>query len=362
VDSGYLAKILVEAGVEVDVGVPVCIIVEDEASVAAFANYKAGGAKPAEPAKKEEKAKPAAAAAKAEVATQKASAEGDRKLASPAARRVANEKGVSVEEVTGTGGSVGRVVAADVLDFTPAAKGAPAAAAAAPTGRYVDLPHSNIKKTTAKRLVQSKQTIPHYYLTMDCRVDKLMAQREAFNAKREKNARLSVNDFVVKASALALRAVPQVNSTWMDSAIRQYDYVDISIAVMTDAGLITPIVFDADSKGLDGISTTVKALGAKAKDGKLQPAEFIGGTFTISNLGMYGITSFSAIINPPQAAILAVGTTTTRIVETEVGRYEKAQYMTVQLSCDHRVIDGAVGAQWLQAFRNLIEDPVTMLL
>jgi len=258
---------------------------------------------------------------------------------------------------------VGRVVAADVLEHSPAAPGKESTEkASAPTGRYVDLPHSGIKKTTAKRLVQSKQTIPHYYLSMDCRMDKLLAQREAFNAKREKNARLSVNDFVIKASALALRAVPQLNSQWMDNAIRQFDYVDISVAVMTDAGLITPIVFDADSKGLDGISTTVKALGAKAKEGKLQPAEFIGGTFTISNLGMFGITSFSAIINPPQAAILAVGTTTTRIVETEDGRHDKAQYMTVQLSCDHRVVDGAVGAQWLQVFRGLIEDPVTMLL
>jgi len=366
VDSGYLAKILVEAGVEVDVGVPVAILVEEEASVAAFANYKSGGdAKTAEakPSKKEEKAPKEEKPAKSEPAESSGS-EGDRKLASPAARRVASEKGVSLKEVKGTGGSVGRVVAADVLEHTPASakESTTPAAASTPSGRYVDLPHSGIKKTTAKRLVQSKQTIPHYYLSMECRMDKLLAQREAFNAKREKHARLSVNDFVVKASALALRAVPQLNSQWMDNAIRQFDYVDISVAVMTDAGLITPIVFDADTKGLDGISTTIKALGAKAKEGKLQPAEFIGGTFTISNLGMYGITSFSAIINPPQAAILAVGTTTTRIVEAEVGRYEKAQYMTVQLSCDHRVVDGAVGAQWLQVFRGLIEDPVTMLL
>lgn len=268
-----------------------------------------------------------------------------------------------MQDVTGTGGSVGRVIAADVLEYSPAVK---EAASSQATGGYVDIPNSSIKRTTARRLVQSKQTIPHYYLSMDCCVDKLLHQREVFNAKREKNARLSVNDFIVKAAALALRAVPQVNSQWIEtetgSLIRQFDYADISVAVMTDAGLITPIVFDADSKGLDSISSTVKALGVKAKEGKLQPAEYLGGTFTISNLGMYGITSFSAIINPPQAAILAVGTTIPRVVEKEDGRFEKSQYLTVQLSCDHRVIDGAVGARWLQAFRGLIEDPITMIL
>jgi pyruvate dehydrogenase E2 component (dihydrolipoamide acetyltransferase) len=375
VDSGYLAKILVDTGVEVDVGVPVAILVEEQKDVAAFKDYKTSGgggeAKPAEPAKKEEEQsksdkseeKPSKKSTSEDKSESDGAEEGGRKLASPAARRVASEKGVALGEVKGTGGSVGRIVAADVLEHTPSKQATTKQQTSGEaTGRFVDLPHSGIKKTTAKRLVQSKQTIPHYYLAMDCRVDKLLAQREAFNSKREKNNRLSVNDFVIKAAALALRAVPQLNSQWMDNAIRQFDYVDISVAVMTDAGLITPIVFDADSKGLDGISTTVKALGAKAKDGKLKPEEFIGGTFTISNLGMYGITSFSAIINPPQAAILAVGTTTTRIVESGEGRYEKAQYMTVQLSCDHRVVDGAVGAQWLQVFRNLIEDPVTMLL
>lgn len=195
-------------------------------------------------------------------------------------------------------------------------------------------------------------------------MDSLLKMREVFNAQREKEQRLSVNDFIIKASALALKAVPEVNSTWMDTCIRQFEYVDISVAVMTPAGLITPIVFDADTKGLDAIAKKVKELGAKAKANKLQPNEFIGGTFTISNLGMYGITSFSAIINPPQAAILAVGTTTTRLVASKNPelKFENASFLTVQLSCDHRVVDGAVGARWLQVFKSYLEDPTSMLL
>jgi len=236
-----------------------------------------------------------------------------------------------------------------------------------PAGWYTDIPHTNVRKVIAQRLLQSKQTIPHYYLSVDCSIDEVMKVRAQLNAKLDEKEKLSVNDFIVKASALALRKVPAVNSSWMDTAIRQYNYVDISVAVATPTGLITPIVKDADLKGLLQISSDVKRLAAKAKENKLAPEEFQGGTFTISNLGMFGVKTFSAIINPPQACILAIGAAETRVVPNE-GKdaaekpFKTAKVMSVTMSCDHRVVDGAVGAQWLQAFKNLLENPLNMLL
>jgi pyruvate dehydrogenase E2 component (dihydrolipoamide acetyltransferase) len=280
---------------------------------------------------------------------------------------------VDLSQVTGTGPNH-RIVKADVEEFAVAQPQARAeqakSPASAPAGDYVDLPHSNMRKVIAQRLMQSKQTVPHYYLTVEVGMDRLLQLRSELNTKApEGSAKVSVNDFVVKASALACRAIPQVNSSWTDTAIRTYNYVDVSVAVATPSGLITPIVKDADLKGLGAIARDVKRLAEKAKANTLQPAEFIGGTFTISNLGMMGVKSFTAIINPPQACILAVGSTEQRVVPNpkfkgEEGgeKYSTASVMSVTLSCDHRVVDGAVGAQWLKAFKGYLEDPITMML
>jgi pyruvate dehydrogenase E2 component (dihydrolipoamide acetyltransferase) len=239
-------------------------------------------------------------------------------------------------------------------------------------GDYTDLPHSNVRRVIASRLSQSKQTIPHYYLSVDVNMDAVNKLRAELNGALEasagkgpdapKAAKLSVNDFIIKASALACRRVPEANSSWQDNAIRQYNYVDVSVAVSTDAGLVTPIVKDADTKGLAGISSDVKSLAAKARANKLAPSDYQGGTFTISNLGMFGVKNFSAIINPPQAAILAVGAAEARLSQAKDGSVSSSQVMSVTLSCDHRVVDGAVGAQWLQAFKGFLEKPNTMLL
>jgi pyruvate dehydrogenase E2 component (dihydrolipoamide acetyltransferase) len=231
-------------------------------------------------------------------------------------------------------------------------------------GGFTDLPNSNIRRITAQRLLESKQTVPHYYLTVSTRVDKLMTLRKQINEALAASggAKLSINDFVVKASALALRDVPEVNSAWMGDFIRQYHSVDVSVAVQTPSGLMVPVIRNTDGLGLQDINAAVKALAGKAKEGKLSPDEMTGGTFTISNLGMFGVDDFAAIINPPQAAILAVGGTIQRVVAAPGGGFETGQYMNVTMSCDHRVVDGALGAQWLQAFKKYIEDPLNMLV
>jgi len=301
-------------------------------------------------------------------------------IASPLARHEAQEKGVDLRNIQGTGPDR-RIVSADVQEYAagqPAKaseKAAPkAASAAAPSaGGYTDIPLSNIRKVIAQRLSQSKQQIPHYYVSVDVNMDKVLKLRADLNAKAGKegkgksDSKLSVNDFVIKAAALALRQVPKVNASWLDTIIREYKYVDISVAVTTDTGLITPIVKDADIKGLGAISREVRDLASRARENKLQPAEFQGGTFTISNLGMFGVTNFAAIINPPQSAILAVGTTVKRVEVNEQDKtgenpYKVSNVMGVTLSGDHRVVDGALGAAWLSAFKNYLEDPITMLL
>jgi pyruvate dehydrogenase E2 component (dihydrolipoamide acetyltransferase) len=300
-------------------------------------------------------------------------------LASPAARKLAAEKGIDLSQVKGTGLD-GVIVRADIEEFqapepskaapsepsAPTAATAPGAAAPLESGDYTDIPHSQIRKITASRLLQSKQTIPHYYLSTDVRVDKLLELRAKLNKAQEASGgkKISLNDFVIKASALALKKVPAANSSWTEEYIRQYKNIDISVAVQTDNGLMVPVVKDADKKGLGTISENVKVLAEKARANKLSPAEFQGGTFTISNLGMYGIKQFCAIINPPQAAILAVGTTEKRVLPPGPGEetYGNGTYMTVTLSCDHRIIDGAMGAEWMGAFKSYVEDPITMIL
>ena len=272
---------------------------------------------------------------------------------------------------TSGSGHNGRVVADDLRGLSVG--GGLASAPAPPpssTSDFIDIPLTNMRQTIAKRLTQSKQTIPHYYLTVNLNVDELLQLRQRANATLAKeNVKLSVNDFIVKAAALACKKIPQVNSIWQDTFIRQHNRVDVCVAVSTESGLITPIVFNAENKGIQDIGTEIKGLAERARQGKLQPHEFQGGTFTISNLGMFGISHFTAVINPPQSAILAVGATQQVLLpvdaKTESGdekNFKVVNTLNATLSCDHRVVDGAVGAQWLQWFRRYIEKPFNMLL
>ncbi|RWS06379.1 2-oxoglutarate dehydrogenase complex component E2l-like protein [Dinothrombium tinctorium] len=370
-EEGYLAKILVPAGTkDIPIGKLLCIIVENAEDIAAFKDYK----DISEPVKEKPKPKeakteampspsPSAPAAPSTISPASATRPatqpvGGRLFASPLAKKLASEKGLDLSALTGAGsGPSGRIVARDVLSAEAA--GTVFAAGAS----YVDIPLTGMRQTIAKRLLESKQTIPHYYLTVDLVVDELLKLRsELNNMLSSENIKLSVNDFIIKAAAMACRHVPEANSSWQGTFIRQFHNVDVSVAVSTDAGLITPIVFNAESRGIKEISQEVKKLAAKAREGKLQPQEFQGGTFTISNLGMFGIKSFAAVINPPQACILAIGSTERRIVPDENEPYKVANVMTVTLSCDHRVVDGAVGAKWLQVFKKMVEQPFTMVL
>ncbi|XP_034539369.1 dihydrolipoyllysine-residue acetyltransferase component of pyruvate dehydrogenase complex, mitochondrial [Notolabrus celidotus] len=382
-EEGYLAKIMVAEGTrDVPLGAPLCIIVEKESDIAAFKDYVETGVAevstpppaPAPVAVPAAVAPTPAAAAAAPAASRKG-----RVFASPLAKKLAADKGIDLAQVSGSGPD-GRITRKDIDSFVPpkvapavaaaptpvTAPGvpAPAAAPAAPAGTYTDIPISNIRKVIAQRLMQSKQTIPHYYLSVDVNMDQVLGLRKELNEEvKAQNIKLSVNDFIIKASALACLKVPECNSSWMDTVIRQNHVVDLSVAVSTANGLITPIVFNAHTKGLAAISSDVSSLAAKAREGKLQPHEFQGGTFTISNLGMFGVKNFSAIINPPQSCILAVGGSEKRLMpaDNEKG-FDVANLMSVTLSCDHRVVDGAVGAQWLAEFRKFLEKPVTMLL
>ncbi|KAG6418353.1 hypothetical protein SASPL_120556 [Salvia splendens] len=265
---------------------------------------------------------------------------------------ISNTKGTSHD---------GRVTKIDIKD-SPASGGKEVS----PALDYVDMPQTQIGKVTASRLLQSKQTIPHYYLTVDTCVDKLMELHIHLNSLQEASGgrRISVNDLVIKAAAMALREVPQCNSSWTDDYIRQYRNVNINIAVQTDNGLCVPVIKDADKKGLSRIGKEVKHLAEKARENSLKPEDYEGGTFTVSNLGgSFGVEQFRAIVNPPQAGILAVGSAQRRVIPGS-GRkqYEFALFMTATLSCDHRVVDGATGAEWLKAYKGYIENPQSMLV
>lgn len=282
---------------------------------------------------------------------------GTRRFASPLARRLAAQWHVNLLEVQGTGPR-GRIVRRDVEAARDRAPVAAVPQASRAAGRRV--PHSGMRRAIARRLTESKQQVPHFYLTVDCRMDALLALRA--QANQGGAVKLSVNDFIVRAAALALREVPEVNASWHDDAIEFHAGADISVAVATDGGLVTPIVRDADVKPLSAIAAEIVELAGRAKVNRLKPEEFTGGSLTVSNLGMYGIKQFAAIINPPQAAILAVGAAERRPVVDDDGALKAATVMTVTLSADHRVVDGAVGARWLAAFRALIEAPVRILL
>jgi len=288
----------------------------------------------------------------------------NRIFASPLARRIAAQKGIDLSTLSGSGPH-GRIVRADVESGGPSLSRAVRGPAPLPAGEgasaYIEIPNNNIKKITAKRLVESKQTVPHFYLTIECRIDALLAARQEINDAAKGAYKLSVNDFVVKAAANALMAYPKANVSWTDAAILQYAHADISVAVSTPNGLITPIVRAAETKGLRRISEEVKELAGRARDNKLKPEEFQGGTFTVSNLGMYGIKEFGAIINPPQACILAVGAGEQKPF-VDKGEIKIGTFMICTLSVDHRAVDGAVGAEYLQVLKGYIENPVSMLV
>jgi pyruvate dehydrogenase E2 component (dihydrolipoamide acetyltransferase) len=405
VDEGTLVKILVpEGSADVPVNQLIAVLAgegEDVKSAAAGA----GSAKPATGSAKPE-TKPAAAAASAPAAAAKpapppaswtvspppiaAAANGHaaaghsvRVFASPLAKRLARDAGIDISRIAGSGPH-GRIVAHDVEQAkTGGGLRAPASAqgggmAIAPMaddkiralykpGTYDVVPHDSMRKTIARRLVEAKATIPHFYLTVSCNIDRLMAAREDINMVAPKGAdgkpawKVSVNDFVIKAMAMALMKVPAANVTWTEGGMLQHREADVGVAVSIPGGLITPIVRSAQSKKLTDISNEMRDLATRARNKKLKPSEYEGGTTAVSNLGMFGIHEFSAVINPPQATILAVGTGEQRPIVKD-GKIEVATLMTVTLSCDHRAVDGALGAEFLGAFKSFIENPVGMVM
>ena len=287
----------------------------------------------------------------------------DRVLASPLAKRMAAQAGIGLDEISGSGPN-GRIVKRDIEAVLSG--GLPAIVTANPTSdtnnqEYELIEHSTMRKTIAARLTESKQTVPHFYLRVDCEIDKLLEFRAELNKKADGAYKLSINDIIIKAAGVALKKVPNANACWTESGIKVFRSADISIAVSVEGGLITPIVFNADGKGLEQISKEMHELAERARDGKLSPEEYTGGTFSISNLGMYGVKSFDAVINPPQACILAVGAGQQSPV-VHNGALAVATVMNLTLSADHRAVDGAVAAEYMKCLSGLIEDPMTMLL
>jgi pyruvate dehydrogenase E2 component (dihydrolipoamide acetyltransferase) len=397
VDEGRIGKILVPAGGEaIKVNTPIAVLLsegEDAATdiTAAMSSIKeAVTAETKAPKSAEKHSSPLVGEPKSQSdfgggAARDAAqpAKTDRIFASPLARRIAQQKGIDLAALSGSGPR-GRIVKSDVENAKPgAAKPAPhpeeRAAASVSKGEglpdarlffkpedYEEIPHDMMRKAIARRLVASTGNIPHFYLTVECRIDNLLAARARLNAAAPKGPdgpayKLSLNDYLVKAAALALMRVPECNASWTDDAILRHKHADVGVAVALDFGLITPIVFHAEEKGLAAISDEIKALAVRARDKKLKPAEFEGGTFAISNLGMFGIKNFTAVINPPHAAILAVGAGEERAVLQD-GKLEAVTMMAVTMSCDHRVIDGATGARFLQVFKQFVEEPAAMML
>jgi pyruvate dehydrogenase E2 component (dihydrolipoamide acetyltransferase) len=396
VDEGTIAKILVPDGTA-DVPVnQVIAVLAAEGEDAKAAAASAGSAPPAPkpqaapaaqapaPAKAEApKPAPAQAAAPQPVAQPS----GGRVFASPLAKRLAKESGIDVSRVAGSGPH-GRVIARDI-DAAKSGKGLRAAPGAAPAaapapsvapsmsdqqvralfeeGSYEVVPHDGMRRTIAQRLTQSTQTIPHFYLTIDCNIGKLLDAREEINAAAHKDKdgkpayKLSVNDFVIKALAVALQRVPDANVSWTDTGMLKHKHSDVGVAVAMPGGLITPIIRNAESKSLSTISNEMKDFAARARSRKLKPHEYQGGTTAVSNLGMFGIKDFTAVINPPHATILAVGAGEERAI-VKNGKIEAAHIMSVTMSCDHRAVDGALGAQLIGAFKTLIENPVMMVV
>ena len=398
VDEGTIGKILVESGTaDVAVNAPIAVLLEEGEDASALEGFSADGAAPAPAADaapaKEEAAPAAAPEANVAAGPAPTAADGNRIFSSPLARRLAKLNDLDLAKISGTGPR-GRIVKRDVdaaLEAgtakagapaeaeAPKAAAAPAPAAAAPAGpsdeqvlknfaegSYELVPHDGMRKTIAKRLTEAKQTIPHFYVSVDCELDALLALRGQLNAsaprKDDKPAyKLSVNDMVIKALALALRDVPDANVSWTSDNMVKHKHVDVGVAVSIEGGLITPIIRKAEEKALSTISNEMKDMGKRAKERKLKPEEYQGGTTAVSNMGMMGVKSFSAVVNPPHSTILAVGAGEKRpvIVDDEI---KIATVMTVTLSTDHRTVDGALGAELLKAFKGYIENPMSMLV
>jgi pyruvate dehydrogenase E2 component (dihydrolipoamide acetyltransferase) len=365
VDEGRIGKILVAEGTEqVKVNQPIALLLEEGEDASALNKVKveAPPEKKPEPVQDTPEKKP-----ELKVVPQTESSE-SRVFASPLARRIAEEAHLNLGSIPGSGPH-GRIIRADVEQaMTQGGGAAPALRPSAPSAllsgyepAYDIMPTSNIRKIIAKRLIEAKQTIPHFYLTVECNIDALLKAREKINARADGAYKLSVNDFIIKACGVALNHVPEANASWIDDQIYQYKSADVAVAVAIEGGLITPVIRQADTKGLIEISKEMKDLGIRAREGKLKPQEFQGGTFSLSNLGMYGVKEFAAIINPPQGCILAVGMGEERPV-MKGGLLTSATLMTCTLSVDHRVVDGAVGANFLKAFKELVENPVMMIL
>ncbi|OGA13949.1 MAG: pyruvate dehydrogenase complex dihydrolipoamide acetyltransferase [Betaproteobacteria bacterium RIFCSPLOWO2_02_FULL_65_20] len=344
--DGVLGSILVPEGTS---GVKVATVI---ALLAGKGEKVPAAAAPKQPARAA--VQPPAAAAPAHAV---ARAPGERVFASPLARRIARDLNVDLARVSGSGPN-GRVLKADVQAASRAGATALAARPAGPA--YEDIPHSNTRRVIAQRLAEAKRSVPHFYLTIDCEVDALLAARTQAN-EMVAGLKLSVNDLVIKAAALALRKVPAVNAAWGENAIRRFRDVDVAVAVSAPSGLVTPVVRNADAKSLREISAEMKELAARAQQSRLRPDEYQGGGFTVSNLGMVGIREFAAIINPPQACILAVGASEQRPIVRD-GALAVATLMTCTLSVDHRAVDGTLGAAFLAAFKKLVESPIALFL
>jgi len=373
VDEGRIGKIVVAGGAQgVKVNDVIAVLLEDGENEVPVGFLSSGTAP--KTANTSVASQPAIAAMPAATThapiAQQGTQQGGRVIASPLARRIAEQTNVDLRRVTGTGPN-GRIIRSDV-ERAAANKNTASAPASAPQGinaidyanklgmAYELIPNSMTRKVIAKRLTESKQTVPHFYLTLDCQIDRLLDLRKQLNETVDKG-KVSVNDFIIRAVAVAMRQVPAANASWAEEGVLLYKDVDISIAVATPNGLITPIIKKADQKSIQAISTTMKDLAARAKDNKLKPEEFMGGGFTISNLGMFGIKDFAAIINPPQACILAVGAGEQRPIVRD-GELAVATVMTCTLSVDHRVVDGAIGAEFLSAFKKLIEEPIRLFV
>src|SRR5210317_1647366 len=376
VDDGVMAKIFVDAGTEnVAVGAVIAVLAEDGETASDVA--KAGLQEPSSPvpvtsvaAEAKERVEPApvtAAPVKAVPAPQTKSSDKPRIFASPLARRIAADRNIALEGITGSG-PYGRILRRDVESAATAPIGQTTAALAGATpagatqqGDSYLVANSQMRKAIASRLQDSKQQAPHFYLTVDCVIDNLLEARKSLNAKAAEGIKISVNDMIIRAAAMALIAVPEANASWEGENTRLFCHADIAMAVAIDGGLITPIVWAAEQKGLAALSQVTTDLAARARDGKLAANEYTGGSFTISNLGMFGVREFAAVINPPHGGILAVGAGEQRPIVID-GNLAVATVMSVTLSADHRAVDGAVGARWLQAFKGFVENPVTMLL
>ena len=372
VDEGRVGKIFVGEGTEgVRVNEQIAVLLEEGESEG---DIVASESAPPPPNDAKSAAGPSAQPASAPAAPTPPSVNGNRVLASPLAKRIAADKGLDLSAVNGTGPG-GRIVKRDVESAEvakPAANGNSKARAPSepaphapitpvPEGTYDEVPLDGMRKVVARRMTESFRDVPHFPLTVDCEIDNLLKLRKELNAKAGDGIKISVNDMVIRAAALALRKVPDANASYTEQAILKHHHADIAVAVAVEGGLITPIIFKAETKGLAEIAAEMQDKAARARERKLKPEEFQGGTFSVSNLGMFGIKQFASIINEPHGAIMSVGAGEQRPVVKE-GALAIATVMTVTLTCDHRVVDGAVGAQFLAAFKPMIDDPLLMLL